>query len=311
MWGETITFGIAHSGSSSGSGSSSKTSSAAPAIAPRLERPRAAPAGPPCSRGRRSRTAPPAASPRRPRGRTGDGSRPSRQRVDHVVRRSDRVGERARCRRSRRTTSSPGRGRASDAADVHPERRAVAGRSRGRSGRPRPRAPACAPSRSVSRCCHSRRVCRSNTPPRPFANASISPRTYSAIASSNTPRAFVSTTWLAASSGNSSLSTPADADWIHRSSVGAPPGPGEQGAPRLPGEQDVRAFERARERRHVVGERELDRVRDRADAGGRVLGGRAHDHHAGAGAHSGRRLEKPVSSGCQLATASSPTRQHR
>jgi hypothetical protein len=49
------------------------------------------------------------------------------------------------------------------------------------------------------------------------AKTSSMPIVHSAIASSNTPRAFVTTTSLATSSGNSSESTPADAVWIHRS----------------------------------------------------------------------------------------------
>ena len=47
--------------------------------------------------------------------------------------------------------------------------------------------------------------------------ASIAPITHSAMASSKTPRAFVTSTSLCTSAGNSSPSTPSLADWIHRS----------------------------------------------------------------------------------------------
>jgi hypothetical protein len=50
----------------------------------------------------------------------------------------------------------------------------------------------------------------------PVANASIMPSAHSAIASSNTPRAFVTTTSDVTSSGNSSPSTPALPVWIQR-----------------------------------------------------------------------------------------------
>ena len=48
-------------------------------------------------------------------------------------------------------------------------------------------------------------------------NATIAPIAHSAIGSSNTPRAFVTTTSLDASSGNSNPSTPSLADCTHRS----------------------------------------------------------------------------------------------
>jgi hypothetical protein len=48
---------------------------------------------------------------------------------------------------------------------------------------------------------------------------SIAPITHSAIASSKTPRPFVTSTSLSTSAGNSSPSTPSLADWIHRSFV--------------------------------------------------------------------------------------------
>ena len=47
-------------------------------------------------------------------------------------------------------------------------------------------------------------------------NASSMPITHSAIGSSKTPRAFVTTTSLSTSSGKSRPSTPADAVWIQR-----------------------------------------------------------------------------------------------
>ena len=69
----------------------------------------------------------------------------------------------------------------------------------------------------------------------PVANASIAPITHSAIGSSNTPRAFVTTTSLSTSAGNSNPSTPAEAVWIHRSRLAAGQAAGQPrgiGAPR-------------------------------------------------------------------------------
>jgi hypothetical protein len=57
---------------------------------------------------------------------------------------------------------------------------------------------------------------------RPVTNAAIAAITHSAIGSSNTPRAFVTMTSLAASAGKSSPSTPSLADWIQRSRDASP-----------------------------------------------------------------------------------------
>ena len=140
----------------------------------------------------------------------------------------------ARCSRrprARRRTSRGVAGRAPTSATDMPSASARGARSRGRSGpgrRPRAGRP---PSRSRRRVRSSTRAAadRGSTGAGPCANASIAPITHSAIGSSNTPRAFVTSTSLAHELRGTAARPPRpSADWIHRSRARAGPGAGSQ-----------------------------------------------------------------------------------